>query len=664
MVMDVQLARRAADTLRFLAADAVQKANSGHPGMPMGMADCALILWLKYLRFNPAEPLWPARDRFVLSAGHGSMLLYSLLHLFGFDLPRSQLQQFRQWGSHTPGHPEYEPARGVEITTGPLGQGVGNAVGMAIAAKMMAARFNTEDFQLFNSRVFAICGDGDLMEGVSHEAVSLAGHLGLGNLILIYDDNHITIEGDTALAFSEDVPRRFEACGWHTLAIDGHDHDQIAAALEAGQAETARPTLIAARTHIAFGCPHKQDDAEAHGAPLGEEEVLAAKRNLGFPTEPAFFVPDDVRALFAARREELIAAYAAWQEKWGQYRQAHPEKAARWEQMVEKALPEDLEDRLLAAMGTSAIATRNAAGDAQRAAASLIPGLVGGSADLAPSTMTLMKDYADIAPGRFEGRNFHFGVREHGMGSILNGLAAYGGFIPFGATFLVFADYMRPSIRLAALMGLQVVYIFTHDSIFVGEDGPTHQPVEHLASLRAIPNLVVLRPADATEAAIAWAVALRRQDGPTALCLTRQKLPVLDRSRYAPAAQVARGAYVLADCKGEPELLLLASGSEVSLALGVQTALAAQGRPTRVISFPSWELFEAQPAEYRREVLPAGPRRVAIEAGVGMGWERYVGEEGLVIGINRFGASAPYQVLAEKYGLTVEAVLATIEKGT
>lgn len=658
-----QLEQKAVDTLRMLAADAVQKADSGHPGMPMGAADYAFVLWTKYLRFNPQDPLWPNRDRFVLSAGHGSMLLYSLLHLAGFDLPLEELKNFRQWESKTPGHPEYWCAPGVETTTGPLGQGFGNGVGMAIAAKMMAERFNTDQFKLIDHYIYGIVSDGDLMEGVASEAASLAGHLGLSNIICLYDDNSITIEGKTKLAFSESVEQRFQAYHWHVIRVDGHDRAAIAQAIQEAQQETTRPKLIICRTHIGKGSPAKQDTASAHGEPLGEEEVVATKQNIGWPLEPAFLIPDDVRELFQRRSQELMVQYAQWQKKLEDYREQEPERAALWDAMWNKQVPEDIEQELLDAAADEEIATREASGKSMQVAAELVPSLVGGSADLAPSTKTLLKEFDDIAAGAFSGRNFHFGVREHAMGAIVSGLALYGSFIPFGATFLVFSDYMRPPIRLAAMMGIQVVYVFTHDSIFVGEDGPTHQPIEQMAALRCIPNLTVIRPADVSETAAAWAFALQHRSGPSALMLTRQKVPPSDRKKFASATNLKLGGYVLSDCEGVPDIVLIATGSEVHVALEAKEILQGKGKAVRVVSMPSMELFDQQSQEYRSQVLPPECKaRVAIEAGCPFGWHKYVGPEGLILGIEGFGASAPYKVLAEKFGFTPEQVVERIEQ--
>ncbi len=641
--------------------DGVEKAKSGHPGMPMGTADFAATLFLNYLKYDPDDPSWPDRDRFVLSAGHGSMLIYSLLHLAGYNLPLEELRRFRQLGSRTPGHPEHGVTPGVETTTGPLGQGCGNAVGMAIAEAMLAARFNRDGFPVVNHRTFVLAGDGDMMEGVSHEAFSLAGHLGLNKLIVFYDFNRITIEGATDLAYSDDVRRRFEGYRWNVLEINGHDVRQIIEALDIALSETERPTLIIGHTHIAHGAPNAHDTAEAHGAPLGPEEVRAAKAALGLPPDQEFFVPDEVREVFARRREENQTRHAEWKRLFDEYRKAFPDLANAWDDAFEGRLPTDWKDRLPVFDPAKPVATRSASGTTLQALAKAVPFLVGGSADLAPSTNTYLKGFGSIARRSFTGRNFHFGVREHAMGSIMNGLSLHGGFRVFGATFCVFADYMRPAIRLAALMEQPVVYVFTHDSIFVGEDGPTHQPVEHAAALRAIPGLTVIRPADATETAAAWVAALQRTDGPTALLLTRQAVPVLDRAVSPPANLLEKGAYTLWESNPgtRPDLILMASGSEVSITLEAARRLAAEGvGSVRMVSFPSWELFEQQPEKYQISVLPRGcRRRVAVEAGISMGWERYVGPSGRVVALDRFGASGPYKELAAHFGFTVEHVI-------
>ena len=646
------------NTIRTLAMDGVQKARSGHPGMPMGMADAAYVLWTRFLKHNPKDPKWPDRDRFVLSAGHGSMLLYSLLYLTGYDLTLEDLMAFRQWGSRTPGHPEYGLTPGVETTTGPLGQGFANGVGMAIAERFLAATFNRPGFPIFDHYTYAIVSDGDLMEGISHEAASLAGHLGLGKLVYLYDDNDISIEGSTDITFTEDVAARFRAYGWHVQRVDGYDLKAIAAAIRAARRETARPSLIICRTHIAYGSPHKQDDASAHGEPLGEEEVRLTKQALGWPPDAQFWVPPEVLPVFRRAVEEGAAAQARWQATFADYARQYPREAALLERLWAGELPDGWEEAIPSfSPADGPMATRKASGIVLNALAKALPTLIGGSADLAPSNLTLLKGYGDFQRDTPAGRNLRFGVREHAMGAILNGMALHGGLIPYGGTFLVFSDYMRPAVRLAAMMHLPVVYIWTHDSLWIGEDGPTHQPVEHLAALRAIPNLTVIRPCDASETAQAWRAALRRRDGPTALLLTRQNLPVLDRSDKARAENLARGAYVLREApQGEPDLVLIASGSEVHLALAAQEGLAERGVRARVVSMPSWELFDAQPPDYRMAVLPPTVPKIAIEAAVPLGWERYVGPGGAVIGVQRFGASAPYPVLMEKFGFTPQAV--------
>ena len=649
------LDRLCANTLRMLAADGVQKAKSGHPGMPMGMADAAYVLWTRFLKHNPANPHWPDRDRFVLSAGHGSMLLYALLHLTGYDLPLEELMNFRQWGSRTPGHPEYGLTPGVEVTSGPLGQGFAVGVGMALAERWLAARFNRPGFPIVDHFTYAIVSDGDLMEGISHEAASLAGHLGLSKLIYLYDDNGISIDGPTSLTFTEDVLARFTAYGWHVQRVDGHDPAAVEAAIRAAQAETERPSLIACRTHIGFGSPHKQDTAGVHGAPLGEEELRLTKENLGWPQEPPFFIPEQVLPVFRAAREQGAAREQAWHELFARYQEAYPDLAAEFQRVMAGELPDGWE----AALPTftpddGPLATRAASGIILNAIASAVPELLGGSADLHPSNKTYLKAYAAIQRGDFSGRNLHFGVREHCMGGVLNGLALHGGIIPYGGTFLVFSDYMRPSIRLAAMMGAHVIYVFTHDSIGVGEDGPTHQPVEQLASLRAVPELTVIRPADARETVEAWRVALKHRHGPVALALTRQSLPVLSTT-VDQREGVARGAYVLADVSA-PDVVLIGTGSEVHVALAARELLAERGVAARVVSMPSWELFDAQPQEYREAVLPPSLPRVAVEAGVSLGWHKYVGSDGAIVAVDRFGASAPYKVVMQHYGITAEHV--------
>ncbi|MFO7696858.1 MAG: transketolase [Anaerolineae bacterium] len=653
ITLDPKLRELAAKTIRMLAADGVEQADSGHPGMPMGAADYALTLWLQYLQFNPADPAWPNRDRFILSAGHGSMLLYSLLHLFRFDLPIEELQNFRQYDSKTPGHPEYGLTPGVETSTGPLGQGFANGVGMAIAARMTQERFNTPDHPIFGHYIYGIVSDGDLMEGIASEAASLAGHLGLGNLIYIYDDNEISIEGSTELAFTEDPAARFEAYGWHVVTIDGHDGEQAAAALEQARAETERPSLIVAKTHIGYGSPNKQDSADAHGAPLGAAELAATKENIGWPESPRFYIPDEVYELFAGRVKELQSAYADWQTRFSAWRKANPELAAEYDRATSRTLPDDLEAQLLATLPAKSNATRRLSGDVIQKVAELLPMVVGGSADLAPSTSTLINNGGAIGRHSFKGKNFHFGVREHAMGGVLNGLALYGGYVPFGATFLVFADYMRPSIRLANIMGIQVIYVFTHDSIFVGEDGPTHEPIEQIASLRLIPGMTVIRPADGPEVAAAWAWALRHQDGPTALILTRQGVPAIERQDAFSVDTFNRGAYAVTSTPGrDPDIVLVGTGSELQLAVAAGRALEEKGHAVRVVSMPSQEIYLSQDAAYRESLIPCAARKVVIEAAVRFGWDRIVGSDALFITQESYGLSAPAGILAEKLGWT------------
>ena len=646
----------AVNTLRFLAVDAVEKAKSGHPGLPMGMADVAYAMWMKFMRWQPQDTRWPGRDRFVLSAGHGSALLYSMLHLTGSGVTMEDLQSFRQLGSRTPGHPEFGHTPGVETTTGPLGQGIGNAVGMALAAKMAAARFNTPEFSPVAWRVFGICGDGDLMEGISHEAASLAGHLGLGNLVFAYDDNHITIEGDTALAFSEDVQKRFESYGWHVLRANPYDAEQLERALTMAVAETERPSLVICRSHIGYGAPHKQDTRHAHGEPLGAEELAGAKRALGWPESPSFLVPAEVRARFASRAAELKAGYDAWHAGMKTWRAANPERATLWDAIDERRVPADLFEQLCAAAPTGSAATRMHGNVVLQQVAALVPALVGGSADLEPSTKTFINGSPSVHRGDFSGRNLHFGIREHGMGAVMNGMAVSTGFVPYGSSFLVFTDYARPAIRLSALMRIPVVWVFTHDSIFVGEDGPTHQPVEHLAALRTIPNLLVVRPADGLETAAAWGLALERTDGPTLIALSRQNTAVLERpANFAPAL-LRRGAYVLREDAAPDAVTLIATGSEVGLAVTAADRLVAAGIATRVVSMPAPQLYAVQDAAWRDTVLPPGGRRVSIEAATTDGWHRIIGADGLAIGLDRYGESAPAPALAQYFGFTGEVV--------
>ncbi len=650
---------RSINTIRALAMDAVQQANSGHPGTPMALAPAAYVLWTQFLKHDPRNPDWLDRDRFVLSCGHASMLLYSLLHLTGYDLSLDDIRNFRQWGSKTPGHPERGHTAGVETTTGPLGQGVGNAVGMALAERLLAARCNTPGHTIIDHRTWAFVSDGDLMEGVASEAASLAGHLQLGKLTLVYDDNRITIDGSTDLSFSEDVGGRFAAYGWHVLRVDhGNDLEGIAGAMQAAIDHDDRPTLIILRTIIADPAPTKRNTSESHGAPLGAEEIRRTKAIMGWPDE-AFHVPDDARAHMG----ECVARGAEWFANWkansAVWSTAHPDRAEALDLALRHALPANWDAGLPTFDGVDGLATRQASGASLNALSQAVPTLIGGSADLAGSTGTVLKQGGMITATE-SGRSIAWGIREHGMGAVMNGIAAHGGFRPYGSTFLVFADYMKPAIRLAALMGLPTIYIFTHDSIGVGEDGPTHQPIEHLAMLRGIPGLVVLRPADAHETREAWAVAMRRTEGPTALILTRQKLPMVAATA---AAGTVRGGYVLFDPPTAPEAILIATGSEVHVALGAAQALLAEGIPTRVVSLPSWELFRAQPAEYREAVLPGAIRaRVSIEAASSFGWERWIGDAGAAIALDRFGASAPGEVLFTQFGFTPEHAAAEIRR--
>ncbi|MDX1501742.1 MAG: transketolase [Thermoanaerobaculia bacterium] len=650
----------AINTIRFLAVDMVERAKSGHPGAPMGQAALGYLLFTRHLRHDPTDPGWPDRDRFVLSCGHASALLYTLLHLSGYDLPMEELQRFRQLGSRTAGHPESHLTPGVETTTGPLGQGLGNAVGMAIAQRMAAATFNVDDYPVVDHRIWALASDGDLMEGVASEACSLAGHHRLGRLNVFYDDNRISIDGPTSLTFTEDVGRRFEAYGWQVLRVaDGNDLAALDEATRMAAAEEGRPTLVVVRTHIGYGSPGKQDTAAAHGAPLGPEEVAATRRALGWPEE-AFHVPEETREVFAAARQRGRRTHTEWRELFERYAAEHPGPAADFRARLEGRLPDGWEAGLPRfSPDDGPLATRKASGAVIAGIAPRLPWLAGGSADLAGSNNTYQKGAGDFSPGNPGAPNIHFGVREHAMGAVLNGMALTRMQIPYGGTFLIFSDYMRPSVRLAALMGLPVLYIFTHDSIFLGEDGPTHQPVSQLMGLRAIPNLTVIRPGDANETVEGWRLALANRTGPTALVLTRQKLPILAETAARAATGVPRGGYVLADAEGgEPEALLIATGSEVPLALAAREKLAGEGVPVRVVSLPCWEVFGAQNREYRDSVLPPGVRkRLAVEAGSPLGWERWVGDAGDVLGVERFGASAPYQDLATEYGFTVDNVV-------
>ena len=663
------------NTLRFLSVDMVQKANSGHPGLPLGAAPMAYALWTRQLRHNPKNPLWPDRDRFVLSAGHGSALLYSLLHVTGYDLSLDDIKQFRQWGSKTPGHPERGHTAGVEITTGPLGQGFANAVGMAIAEAHLAARYNRAGHTVVDHRTWAIASDGDLMEGVASEAASLAGHLKLGKLICLYDNNSVTLSAGVAMTFTEDRAKRFQAYGWQTIDVaDGNDLDALAAALAAARAETGRPSLILVRTHLGFGSP-EQDSFKAHGSPLGVTDVAKTKDKLGWPIEPAFFVPPQALAHFREAVERGAAAEADWGRRMQAYEAAFPDLARELQARLRGDMPAGWDtDVPVFPADAKGMATRVAGGKVMNAMALRLPALVGGSADLDPSTHTELKGFGDfnppLQPGEdsegsdaagwsHAGRNIHFGVREHAMGSIINGLAAHGGFIAYGSTFLIFSDYMRPPIRLAALMGLHIVQVFTHDSLALGEDGPTHQPIEQLANLRAIPNLTLIRPADANETVVAWKIAAETRGRPVLLALTRQDVPTLDRARCASAEGVRQGAYVLKDADhGSPALILIASGSEVGLILAAADALGKEDVAVRCVSMPSWDLFEAQPQSYRDQVLPPAVRaRLAVELGVGQGWSRYVGDRGHTLAVDRFGASAPADVLLAHYGFTVANVI-------
>jgi transketolase len=649
----------AVTTIRTLSMDAIERAGSGHPGAPMGLAPVAYVLYSKILKHDPVDPGWPDRDRFVLSCGHASMLLYSVLHLMGYDLALDEIKNFRQWESMTPGHPEVGVVPGVEMTTGPLGQGVATSVGMALAEAHLAATFNRSDHAVIDHHTWALCSDGDLMEGVSSEAASLAGHLKLGKLVWIWDDNRITIEGSTELSVSDDIPARFGAHGWRVLEVeDANDLEALAEAFDLASAGDGRPTLVRVRSHIAYGAPSKQDTAGAHGAPLGADEVRATKAAYGWPEEETFLVPPEVRERCRQNAQRGTEARKAWQEVAEAWATSEPELASEWQRRLERRLPIGWASTLPAFEDDAKIATRAASGTVLNAVAREIPELIGGSADLAPSNKTLIAGADDALADSLGNRNLRFGIREHAMGAVLNGLALHGGVRPYGGTFLVFSDYMRPAIRLAALMEQPSIYVFTHDSVWVGEDGPTHQPVEHLLALRAIPDLVVLRPADANETAAAWKVALERTAGPTALLLSRQGLPVLKAAREKGAEGVARGAYILSDAAvGAPAVVLIATGGEISLAVAAAAELLTRGIEARVVSMPSWELFSGQPEEYRREVLPPSVPRLAVEAGVTLGWRDIVGDNGAVIGIDRFGASAPGAEVAERFGLTVEAVV-------
>ena len=657
---DKDMEQLAVNTIRMLAADMVEQANSGHPGMPLGAAPMAYLLWTRFMHYNPSDPQWANRDRFVLSAGHGSALLYAMLHLTGYDLSLEDLKNFRQWGSKTPGHPEYGVAPGVEATTGPLGQGFGMGVGMALAERFLAQTYNRPSLNVIDHYTYAIVSDGDLMEGVASEAASLAATLGLGKLIYLYDDNHISIEGGTELTFTEDAMARFEAYGWHTQKVaDGNDLEAMARAVEAAKAETGKPSIIAVRTHIGYGSP-KIDTSGVHGEPLGAEALETTRKTLGCSPD-SFCIPQEALKFFRAGQKRGMEQQEAWQKTFARYSKEYPELAARLQDELAGVLPSGWDSEVPAFAAGEKIATRAASGKVLNALALKVPNLVGGSADLAPSTKTLIAGSGDMRadqePG---GRNIHFGVRELGMGAVVNGMALHGGVIPYGATFFVFSDYMRPALRLSAIMGCHSIWIFTHDSIGVGEDGPTHQPVEQLMSLRLMPGFTVLRPAEGNETAAAWRVAIKHKHGPVALILTRQKLPCLDPEAHPIAKGVAQGAYVLTDCDGTPELILMATGSEVTLALAAAEKLASKGLLVRAVSMPSWEIFEAQDKEYRDKVLPPKvTARLAIEAGVSLGWERWVGSHGAVIGVDRFGESAPGPLVMDKLGFNLDNVVDT-----
>ncbi|MCB0062962.1 MAG: transketolase [Caldilineaceae bacterium] len=661
MSLTEETATLLANTIRMLAADAVEEANSGHAGMPMGMADAAVALWTQFLRFNPSNPAWFDRDRFVLSAGHGSMLLYSLLYLTGYPMTMADLKEFRQWGSKTPGHPEYNHAPGIETTTGPLGQGFANGVGLALAEQWLAARFNRPDHTVIDHYTYAIVSDGDLMEGIASEAASFAGHLRLGKLVYLYDDNHVSIDGYTDITYTEDWAKRFAAYGWHVQSIDGMDQAAVVAAIDAAKADP-RPSIIGCKTIIGYGSPKLGGKPKAHSDAFGEEELAATRAKLGFPADSRFYVPDAVQALtaqFVERGKQLESDYQARMDA---YAAAYPDAAAELKQFISGELPAGWQDALPTFEPGKAMATRNAGGTVINALAAVLPNLIGGSADLAASNKNTITESSAITPDSFTGRNINFGVREHGMAGIVNGMAYHGGLIPYGATFFVFTDYMRGSMRLAALSGLPVIYILTHDSVGVGEDGPTHQPVEHLASLRAMPNMTVVRPADANEAAQAWRIAIENQTGPTCLVFTRQNLPTLDRAGegLAAASETRKGGYTLYKGNGEPQVVLVATGSEVSIAYEAAKTLANENISASVVSIPCWEIFAAQSAEYRNRVLPPALPKVGIEAATSFGWERWIGNDpaqSAMISVDRFGASAPYTRVYKELGLTAEHVV-------
>jgi len=653
------------NTIRTLAMDAVQEAESGHPGMPMGMADAAYVLWTKFLKHDPADPQWYNRDRFVLSAGHGSMLLYSLLHLTGYDLPLKELKNFRQLDSLTPGHPEYGLTPGVETTTGPLGQGFATGVGMAIAEAHLAARYNREGFPLTDHYTYGIVSDGDLMEGISHEAASMAGHMQLGKIIYLYDDNNISIEGNTDLAFTEDVAKRFEAYGWHTIKIDGHDHQEVEKAITEAQTVADQPSLILCSTHIGYGSPNKQDSEASHGSALGEDEVRKTKENLNWDPDKKFYIPDEVLQHFRQAKNKGAKAHEQWKKVYQNYTKEFGDLAKQFDNAINRNLPENLDEVLpIFNADEKGMATRASSGKVLQKLAQNIPYMIGGSADLAGSNKTWMEGEGTFEAENYSGRNFHFGVREHAMGAALNGMALHGGIIPFGGTFLIFSDYCRPAIRIAALSHIPSIFVMTHDSIGLGEDGPTHQPIEHLASLRAMPSVQVLRPADANEVAWAWKAALEYTDGPSLLVLTRQSVPVYERADSNAASLTAKGGYILSDSeKEQPDAILLATGSEVELVMQAKIKLADQDIDARVVSLPSWELFRQQDDAYKQQVLPQEVRtRVSIEAGATQGWREWVGEEGTIIGIDHFGASAPYKEIYQKFGLTTDRVVEEVKK--
>jgi transketolase len=652
--------QEAINTVRVLSVDAVQKANSGHPGMPMGAAPMGHVLWADIMNYNPRNPRWANRDRFILSAGHGCMLQYCFLYLTGYDITLDDLKNFRQLNSKTPGHPEYDLAMGIELTTGPLGQGFANAVGFAIAQYQLAARYNKPDFELFNYNIFVICSDGDMMEGITSEAASLAGHLQLGSLIYLYDDNHISIEGDTGIAFTENVAERFEAYGWHVQTIvDGNDIIALSKAVKNAKEEKRRPSLIKVRTHIAYGSPNKVNTAGAHGSPLGEAEVKLVKDFFEMDPEKSFDVPDDVLNFYREKGDRGIQKEKDWNELYNNYKEKYTELASEYELLSSGKFPKGWEDQLpVFKAGDQKIATRKASGKMLNAIARMLPNLLGGSADLSPSTDTELTKYESFTPDNREGRNFHFGIREHAMGAVLNGIALTNGFIPYGATFLIFSDYMRPSVRLAAIMKIKTIFIYTHDSIGLGEDGTTHQPVEQLIGLRAIPNLTVIRPADANETAQAWKVAIEHTGGPVALILTRQGLPVIDQEKYTNAIELEKGAYILSDSEKEAQIILIGTGSEVCLLMDAQEKLKEQNIAARVVSMPSWELFEKQSKEYKEKILPAKlKKRLAVEAASTLGWHKYVTDEGDVLGMTTFGKSAPAEDLFKLFGFTVENIV-------